>query len=255
MRKSVILALSLISFSHLASADNGSPGAKALFYGMNDMPQLATTEKTSLPTTQTVSPTTQNAQKVAQHSAQAAPHKVISKHHKPTNLGIKSWIEVVDDNGHVQQIQTPSHTFKSGDAVRLGIQTNMTGYLYVVNAGSSGNMHLLYPVDGRPAKVKAGVSYTVPGKGLIRFDSTPGNEEVLILVSPQPLADMPQAKPFNPSTASAETWNKVALNTGSKDLFYEDTSNPVKPAVYSVSSVPVSMTAKAVTLRLTLSHQ
>ncbi|MBI3146134.1 MAG: DUF4384 domain-containing protein [Pseudogulbenkiania sp.] len=255
MRNVTLFALLALGTVNYSFASDDAAGAKALFYGNNAAPKLVATAST----TEAVKPVSNNSIQLAvTDSVPAAGKKAVNttkpKTAKPANLGLMAWVDMVDDNGQVQRVSS-RREFRSGDAIRLNVQTNRTGYLYVVNLGSSGEARQLFPTQGKTVKVPAGKTYAVPGKGRIRFDSTPGSEEVLVLVSPKPLADMPQLKQVTYSAGRSDGWNKVALATGSKDLLVEEETDSLQPAVYAVDRHPVVQSGNAVSLRLSLNHR
>lgn len=88
----------------------------------------------------------------------------------------------------------PTRVFRSGEAVRLIVDSNIDGFLYVLLTGSSGRQALLFPhpeINGGVNRVTAGVPYTVPVEGWFRFDATPGEERLLLAVSRAPLENLP----------------------------------------------------------------
>ena len=88
----------------------------------------------------------------------------------------------------------PSHEFKSGDSVKLVFTPNIDGYVYWLAKGSSGNYSVLFPSKANMDNaVQRNQEYTIPPKGTFRFDDTPGNEELLCILSAEKLPDMDKA--------------------------------------------------------------
>ena len=84
----------------------------------------------------------------------------------------------------------PSHEFKSGDSVKLVFTPNIDGYVYWLAKGSSGNYSVLFPSKANMDNaVQRNQEYTIPPKGTFRFDDTPGNEELLCILSAEKLPD------------------------------------------------------------------
>ena len=86
-------------------------------------------------------------------------------------------------------------TFRSGDRIRLSVDTNTAGYLYVVMQGSSGNWRLLFPsadVEGGNNRIEKGVSQQIPpgDKGQFVFDDQSGTEKLFLVLSRRPEADL-----------------------------------------------------------------
>lgn len=255
MRTSIICITLLWGSSSYSFASDDITGAKAIFYGEQNQAKLVKTSTqgnaSSLQKNDLPNPT----------AAKANPASIVSvsgtkkpKTRAPSNLGLMAWLDMIDDNNHVQRVSS-KREFRSGDAIRLNVQTNRAGYLYVVNLGSSGEARQLFPAQGKSIKVVAGKTYSVPGKGHIRFDNTPGTEEVLVLISPRPIAEMPQLKQTSYSTTKNDGWTKVALATGAKDLLVEEETEGLHPAVFAVDRQPVLQSGSAVSLRMSLNHR
>ncbi len=104
---------------------------------------------------------------------------------------------IVQQRGSSEADADPSTTFHSGDRVRFAFESNIDGYLYVVQAGSSGRWTVLFPNPdangGRNAVVRSD-EYLVPDNGWFAFDETPGTEEVFVVVSKQALETLPGFK-------------------------------------------------------------
>lgn len=86
-------------------------------------------------------------------------------------------------------------TFRSGDRIRLTVDTNTTGYLYVVMQGSSGNWRLLFPsaeVENGNNRIEKGSSQQIPpgDKGQFVFDDQSGTEKLFLVLSRRPEADL-----------------------------------------------------------------
>jgi hypothetical protein len=83
----------------------------------------------------------------------------------------------------------PKTRFRKGDGIRIKVQTNNDGYLYVVHQGSSGTWDLMHPSPGSEKggnRVVAGEEYLVPEDSLLRFDDRPGIEKLFLIVSREP---------------------------------------------------------------------
>jgi hypothetical protein len=84
----------------------------------------------------------------------------------------------------------PDKTFVSGDRIKLGIESNDTAYLYVVQEGSDGTWDVLYP-SSKQHQVSAGTKVEVPaGAEDFVFDSTPGTERLMVVLSRTPETDL-----------------------------------------------------------------
>jgi hypothetical protein len=84
--------------------------------------------------------------------------------------------------------------FHAGDHIALGIETNDSGYLYVVAQGSSGRWEVKYPTErvSGSNRVERGKTYKIPpgADEVMTFDSQAGTERLFVVLSRKPLADL-----------------------------------------------------------------
>jgi len=87
----------------------------------------------------------------------------------------------------------PESVFRSGDRIRLNVQANDNGYLYIVLRGSSGRWSPLFPskeILSGDNRVKKGGEYEIPlGSVWFAFDEQPGTEKLFIVLARQPEPD------------------------------------------------------------------
>ena len=87
----------------------------------------------------------------------------------------------------------PGTVFHSGDRIRLRVEANADGYLYIVHRGSSGVWKPLFPsseVAGGSNKIEKGKSYEIPSGYVFTFDEQPGEEKLFIVLSRQTVSDL-----------------------------------------------------------------
>jgi hypothetical protein len=93
-----------------------------------------------------------------------------------------------------ESVEVDSDTvFQSGDRIRLRIDVNTSGYLYIVNRGSSGNWKPLFPspeIAGGDNRVQKGTQYEIPSGYVFTFDEQPGKEKLFIVFSHKPVSDL-----------------------------------------------------------------
>jgi hypothetical protein len=93
-----------------------------------------------------------------------------------------------------ESTEVPQTTeFTSGDRIRLKVQPNDDGYLYIVHQGTSGNWGILFPkLTANPDsnRIQAGVQYEVPPESAFRFSGNPGTERLFILLTRVPERDL-----------------------------------------------------------------
>ena len=109
-------------------------------------------------------------------------------------LGLRYAVLKRDEGGQYQEVD-PDVSFRSGDRIRLKVDANTSGYLYVVMQGSSGTWKLLFPsaeVAGGSNLVRKGDTRQIPpgDRGQFVFDEQAGNEKLFIVLTRQPEPDL-----------------------------------------------------------------
>lgn len=107
-------------------------------------------------------------------------------------LGLRySLLKYVGDNEYVEV--DPEITFRSGEKIRIRVQSNDNAYLYVVMQGSSGAWRVMFPAEeyGEGSNhVVAGRVYDIPGRTRLVFDEQPGVEKLFVILTRQPEKEM-----------------------------------------------------------------
>jgi hypothetical protein len=124
----------------------------------------------------------------------------------------------------------PDTAFKAHDAIRLSIESNKTGYLYIIQQGSSGTWTPLYPEQGKQHEIQPGKEYIVPSEGgSFEFDEHAGQERLFVLLSQTPMHDLEslvteaQRKGDDKAVSGADhSINEVIsqIKLGSRDLVF-----------------------------------
>lgn len=108
--------------------------------------------------------------------------------------------------GDVVRAVPQNTVFRNGEILRFRLTSQIDGYLYVVDKGSTGNTAVLFPASGSAASnhTETGRSYLVPAEGDGWFEvSGPAGFDVLyFLVSATPIA-LPSAPAANQDNESA----------------------------------------------------
>ena len=89
--------------------------------------------------------------------------------------------------GPVWRALNPATVFNPADHVRFRMSANFSGWLYVMNQGTSGSYGLLFPRSdtGSDNRIEAGKDYVVPAaQGWFKISGPPGQDVVYWLVSP-----------------------------------------------------------------------
>jgi len=149
----------------------------------------------------------------------------------PLKISVKTALELTR-NGETSMV-APSFEFMSGDRVKLRYTTNADGYVYWLAKMSSGKYSVLFPTEktGMDNLIKKNEEHTVPVKGSFRFDDTPGTESLLMVFSPDRVAELDMAvaeangqsgNVVQDSTQVASVEENNANKRKTRDLVFED---------------------------------
>ena len=115
-------------------------------------------------------------------------------------IGLGLTLFMRDSNGLAVRTD-PSHVFHKGDHVRLLIETNVDGYLYVFNTTDDGPPMMLYPdpeLDEAGNYFQAHVPFEIPSSlaaeerlRWLTFDEHTGTEKVYFVLTREPLSAVP----------------------------------------------------------------
>jgi hypothetical protein len=168
--------------------------------------------------------------------------------------------------------------FHAGDRIRLAIEANDDGYLYVVNRGSSGTWKLLFPspeIKNGDNHIQRRVRYEIPAGYTFTFDEQAGEEKLFVVLSRQPEPDLEgliyslgqnggapggvqKPKTLMASAAFGDDVIGRLRNSYARDLIVEKVDDePAGPkaekAVYAVN--PTGSADSRVVADITLKHQ
>lgn len=136
----------------------------------------------------------------------------------PSPLGLRyALVQMV--NGEEREVN-PQSVFHSGDMVRVKLEGNREGYLYVISRGSSGNWKPLFPspdISGGENRISPHRRYTVPSSTqAFTFDEQPGEERLFLIYSAEPIQDVQSMFPSLIQPGNAE--RKAAPASGPPPL-------------------------------------
>ncbi|MBI2884215.1 MAG: DUF4384 domain-containing protein [Candidatus Methylomirabilis oxyfera] len=216
-------------------------GAKAIYYSESGP-------------TVTTQPTSRGRTSVPKKSGSQVANKQQREY-----MGLTYWIELIGTEGQKKRVTT-DYTFRSGDRIKLHVQSNRDGYLYLVNLGSTGRSHMLFPYQGMAQgnTVKANVEYEVPYTEHILFDQSPGEETLLVMLSSTPMGEILQPGDIRPASLSTEDTARLLANVkekGAKDLILETDTTSTRPASYAVAPLASLKAGGMMTLHVKLKHQ
>lgn len=152
---------------------------------------------------------------------------------RPVNsprIGLGMTLFTRDSNGLAVRVD-PEHVFRKGDRVRVLLETNTDGYLYIFNQTNDDPVIMIYPdkdLDEAGNYIKAHIPWEIPSGAAdeerlrwLVFDEYPGNERLFFVLTREPLKDVPIEDelisfcntasgncPWRPSTEVWETISK-----------------------------------------------
>jgi len=136
----------------------------------------------------------------------------------------------------------PGAVFHSGDRIRLSVESNIDGYLYIVHQGSTGSWIVLFPspkVNQGRNLIQKGTQYAVPSPRWFLFDSNPGSERLMVFLSKTVMKNLPgfDAPVTRDSTVEQGVVDELNNTVKSRDLVFEkdpapSPNGPGSPAVY-----------------------
>ncbi len=116
------------------------------------------------------------------------------------SIGLGYTLYMRDSNGDAMRVD-PDREFRTGDRVRVSLETNTDGFLYIFNTTDNGDPVMIYPdaqLDEGGSYVEAHVPYEIPASTAseerlrwFTFDAKPGTERLYIVVTREPLPGVP----------------------------------------------------------------
>ena len=186
-----LISVVLLSTGSYAAAQTLTP--RQLFYKEDAEAKPAAVPKATPKTTpKSTAHTTPPATSEVPAPARPAPLVSNAAYAPQKPLGLRYALVKVTDG--VESEVNPGATFHSGDMVRVKVEGNRNGYLYVIARGSSGNWKPLFPapdINGGDNHVAAHANYSLPSSTqAFTFDEQPGEEKLFVIYSAEPVRDM-----------------------------------------------------------------
>jgi uncharacterized protein DUF4384 len=143
-------------------------------------------------------------------------------------MGLGVTLFMRDSNGLAVRVD-PEHVFRKGDRVRILLETNADGYLYIFNTTNDGEATMIYPdaeLDEAGNYLQAHVPFEIPSSlsteerlRWFAFDDSAGTERVFFVFTREPLSGIPiddelvalcrNSKDRCPVRPSSEVWAGV----------------------------------------------
>ncbi|MBI3680350.1 MAG: DUF4384 domain-containing protein [Acidobacteria bacterium] len=144
----------------------------------------------------------------------------------PRPLGLRYSILKRNEDRTFDEVNTDS-IFRSGDKIRLRVESNEDGHLYIVMRGASGNWRVLFPspeIKSGDNHVEAGQPQMIPsGNGVFSFDEKKGEEKLFLVLARNEVPDLEKLiYDLNEASRPAPVEAKAPAAT-------KKTAAPVKP--------------------------
>ncbi|MBA2340658.1 MAG: DUF4384 domain-containing protein [Pyrinomonadaceae bacterium] len=118
----------------------------------------------------------------------------------PSAIGLGYTLFMRDASGNPSRVD-PSRNFRAGDHLRVNLESNIDGYLYIFHTENGQNPQMLYPdarLNNGSNRIAAHVPYEVPSstganeeERWFVFDNKPATERLYIVVTREPLPYVP----------------------------------------------------------------
>jgi hypothetical protein len=162
------------------------------------------------------------------------------------HLGLRYTLLLVKGSDTHGEAVDASRNFKKGECLAVEIESNRSGYLYVLAKESSGDWTPLFPAADAVAqdnKIDPGQTVRTPKESCFEIEDPPGTESVFVVLSREPreiqtLADSIKAPDKNapkPAVAVVQTppaekvnaaVEQIAAEAGTRDLPFQEAPKP-----------------------------
>lgn len=174
----------------------------------------------------------------------------------PQKLGVGLTLLSRDSLGLTVRVD-PTRTFRKGDRVRVLLETNNDGYLYIFNTTNGGKPVMIYPnqeLDQGGNYLQAHIPFEIPSSTAseerlrwLVFDEVAGNERLYFVFTREPLPGIPledelvafcsDAKNTCPIQPGADLWAQLEkeldepLRTSTASRFGKAQTEPEREAI------------------------
>jgi hypothetical protein len=193
-------------------------------------------------------------------AARSHPEAVVASS-SASPLGLRYSILKQGAGGQFSEVDVDT-VFHSGDAVRVTVEANQDGYLYLLNKDTSGTWSLLFPpqIENGNNRVQAYRRIEVPAAAgsVFMFNGRPGVERLFIILSSRPESDLDISSLITTGQAAPITdvlLEKIRTRTNTSDLRLEktvETTSNKENATYIVNAAGIS---PRVIVDVNLKHQ
>jgi hypothetical protein len=119
--------------------------------------------------------------------AQSDERDIIKKYDSGQMAGMQVTIFLKQADGTLVPVD-PRREFKKGEMVRISLESNFAGYVYVVNLGSSGKETIIFPDAKESNRIEPRRRYLLPATYDLEFDAQAGLETLRVYFAARPIA-------------------------------------------------------------------
>ncbi len=101
------------------------------------------------------------------------------------NLGLRYNVVLIGRDKHAAQVSA-DHVFRVGDCFAVDLETNRSGYLYVLARQSSGSWTPLTDMPGQRDAIPQGKRVRIPSGACFTVENPPGTETLFVVLSRDP---------------------------------------------------------------------
>ena len=193
------------------------------------------------------------------------------------HLGFRYTLWLVDQTSGKAEVVDPDRNFRKGQCVRVEVESNQSGYLYVLTKQSNDAWKPLFPsaeLANESNVIDPGQKFPVPKKDCFEIDDPPGTESLFVVLSRSPrdfldlydaIRNPPPATPVTPRQSDPvqmadarvnSAVEKMAKNFGTRNMLIKKVTpatdkQETEPSVYVVngSDKPSSTVVMKVEIR------
>src|ERR1035438_8478088 len=165
------------------------------------------------------------------------------------HLGLRYTLLLVESSGSRGEPADPDRNFRKGDCVALNLESNRSGYLYVLAKQSNGDWMPLFPtpeLSDQSNRIDPGQIIRTPKRTCFEIDDPPGTETLFLVLSRNPrdigeLAESMKAPGETPQLSSGPTQvasaarinsavDQIAEEAGTRELPFREVVKPAPTA-------------------------
>lgn len=212
MSKPLILLLILLIFFPAARAQEEDDQARDIF--IRTRKKSGAQKVAPAPVTKAAHPPSRRRRRTPPHAPSVVASKAPAPDSRQRFLGLGYTLYLKNDEGRFVSV-SPKRTFRTGEAVRLLVESNVDGYLYVIHQENGGSPQMMFPCSlawGGDNRIWAHRPLFISPLTEIRFTGGPATETLTLVVSRSPLLSLPFGRKL-PADHCSTPISELALNS------------------------------------------